>query len=354
MTVTLEELGIEPPRSPGTTAKFPVELQGSTTFDDLGLEQPKSFLERTGEAVKGFFTRPAPSTTFSGEPLRKQPVGPDKSLVAERAGEALKGGAGIVEAAAQLGLVIPAGMAVEAAAGLTGIASLPFGEETAERNIRAVQETAQPALEFLQPRTPIGKDITAAIEKPFEAVAKGGEIAGEFVREKTGSDVAGALTTGAVGVSPLLLPFGKKGVRAGKKAISKGSEAFKERFKERFRPAEKGPAEVYLTKEGEVTDHADIGVFLTKSAKEPGKIQVTEFNELEITGDIIFDTKEQALAFIKSQGLELSTEQALRKRVDLEDFFGEKPVRDQPQFSEELERLRTETKPVEKVRPAPV
>lgn len=253
MPITIEELGLEAPRSPGTTAEFSVEFKGGVTFDDLGLEEPKSMLQRVTGAIERFMGK---GPTREPERLRERTLretaqGPLTRLE-KRTGEALRGGAGIVEAAAQLGLVIPAGLLVEATAGLTGLVAgsrstelsrlseeePTTGLERAERAIQGVREAAQPTLEFLQPRTPIGKDITRAIEKPFEALSRASELAGEFVREKTGSDIAGAVTTGAVGVSPLLLPFGKKGVRAGKRIVAKGRESF-EAFKEQFkRPAE--------------------------------------------------------------------------------------------------------------------
>jgi len=51
--------------------KSPSQVALPTTEPEL---TSQSFLERTGKAVKGFFTRPAPSTTFSGRPPRKQPL----------------------------------------------------------------------------------------------------------------------------------------------------------------------------------------------------------------------------------------------------------------------------------------
>lgn len=99
--------------------------------------------------------------------------------------------------------------------GLIGLAALPFGAETANEAIKAVQK-------FLvyQPQTEGGQQLTQAASYPTEKLAE----AGKYVGEKYDNPVAGAISSALIEGAPALAQIPGAGAKMPKftKAVDKG------------------------------------------------------------------------------------------------------------------------------------
>lgn len=106
----------------------------------------------------------------------------------------------VAETAAQM----TTGAVAAPAAGLAGLASLPAGANKAADNTNAVAGALQ-----YQPSTTGGQALSRMLGSPFEMLGKGADVSGEYVSQKTGSPLLGALTNTAMQAAPALLLRGR-------------------------------------------------------------------------------------------------------------------------------------------------
>ena len=165
------------------------------------------------------------------------------------------------------------------AAGLAGVAGLPFGKS------QEWQEAVGRGTIY-EPKTEAGKKITSAVSVPFELLGKASEKAAEWTQEKTGSPLAATVAGTAVQALPIALgamkgrpsapkyPAIPPGLSVGLKGTPVTPEIFAEarnkssrpEFLTPYTPEELGKFDLHLTKK-------DVGYALT-----PEKDLVNVFN----------------------------------------------------------------------------
>lgn len=130
-----------------------------------------------------------------------------------------------VLASAETGTKFLTGAVAAPVAGLAGIATGATNALGLTNTPAAdVVENVQSGLTY-QPRTEGGKEISGAIEYPFQKLGEGADAAGRKVTDVTGSPAAGAAVNTAIQAAPALLGKGAGMLRTGLRGEAGAAEA---------------------------------------------------------------------------------------------------------------------------------
>ena len=148
------------------------------------------------------------------------------------------------------------------AAGLAGLAALPFGGERAEEAIEAVSKAA-----IYQPETEAGQKVAELAFLPFTKLMEAGESLGDWTLEKTGSPKLASLMETAVVAAPIAV-----GGLAGRLGRLKPKRAFKT-------PEKLGPESTFVKEQFDRKFMADEGIQPFEEVRFKGEQKV--LGELE-------------------------------------------------------------------------